>query len=255
MRRPAEVQMTAPTQSCYLGVLGGMGPMAGAAFALRLAALTPAQSDQQHIPTLLLNDPRIPDRSNARTQGGEDPLPAMIAGMRFLREAGARLIAIPCNTAHLWYEPLAAVAGCTVLHIIEAVAQDLRRQGLHGGRIGLMGTSATLALGLYQQTLQRQGYSCIIPEPDEVERYCMGSIRAVKANRLDLAYEPAAECIARLNARGADAVVLGCTELPLAVPHALRPGLGIRLTDSIDALALAAIEHYEADQQAQKLVA
>lgn len=47
-----------------------------------------------------------------------------------------------------------------------------------------MGTSATLALGLYQQTLQRQGYSCIIPEPDEVERYCMGSIRAVKANRL-----------------------------------------------------------------------
>ncbi len=103
-----------------------------------------------------------------------------------------------------------------------------------------MGTSATLALGLYQQTLQRQGYSCIIPEPDEVERYCMGSIRAVKANRLDLAYEPAAECIAHLKARGADAVVLGCTELPLAVPHALRPGLGIRLTDSIDALALAA---------------
>ncbi|WP_050821304.1 aspartate/glutamate racemase family protein, partial [Bordetella pertussis] len=130
-----------------------------------------------------------------------------------------------------------------------------RRPGLHGGRIGLMGTSATLALGLYQQTLQRQGYSCIIPEPDEVERYCMGSIRAVKANRLDLAYEPAAECIAHLKARGADAVVLGCTELPLAVPHALRPGLGIRLTDSIDALALAAIEHYEADQQAQKLVA
>ena len=83
-----------------------------------------------------------------------------------------------------------------------------------------------------------------VPDEDEVERYCMGSIRAVKGNQLEQAYSPAAECIARLKARGADAVVLGCTELPLAVPHALRPGLGITLTDSIDALARAAIDRY-----------
>ena len=54
-----------------LGILGGMGPMAGAAFALRLAALTPADRDQDHIPALLLNDPRVPDRSTARLGGGE----------------------------------------------------------------------------------------------------------------------------------------------------------------------------------------
>ena len=63
------------SQGCYLGVLGGMGPMAGAAFALRLAALTPADVDQQHIPTLLRNDPRIPDRSSAYMAGGENPRP------------------------------------------------------------------------------------------------------------------------------------------------------------------------------------
>ena len=61
----------------YLRVLGGMGPLAGAAFAMRVAALTPAATDQQHVPTLLRNDPRIPDRSDARMRGGEDPLPYM----------------------------------------------------------------------------------------------------------------------------------------------------------------------------------
>jgi aspartate racemase len=227
-----------------LGILGGMGPMAGAAFAMRLAALTPADRDQDHIPALLLNDPRIPDRSTARMAGGESPLPYMRAGIEFLNASGARLIAIPCNTAHLWYEELAAASKCPVLHIIEAVVEDLKRQGVARGRIGLMGTTATLALGLYQQTLERHGYECILPQADEVESLCMESIRAVKANRLEDALAPAVECVRRLQARGADAVALGCTELPLAIPHAARAGLGIVLTDSIDALALAAIERY-----------
>ncbi|AYD64734.1 aspartate/glutamate racemase family protein [Achromobacter spanius] len=243
------------SQGCYLGVLGGMGPMAGAAFALRLAALTPAAIDQQHIPTLLRNDPRIPDRSSAYMAGGESPLPHMIEGVRFLEQAGAQLIAIPCNTAHLWYHDIAAATGVPVLHIIQAVIDDLRRLGLPGGRIGLMGTAATLKLGLYQKHLLAQGYECIVPDDDEVERYCMGSIRAVKGNRLEDAFAPAAECIARLKARGADAVVLGCTELPLAVPHALRASLGVTLTDSIDALARAAIAHYEADLAKQLIAA
>jgi aspartate racemase len=227
-----------------LGILGGMGPMAGAAFAMRLSALTPAEKDQDHIPALLLNDPRVPDRSAARMAGGVSPLPAMRAGIEFLNASGARLIAIPCNTAHLWYEELAAASACPVLHIIEAVVEDLKRQGVTRGRIGLMGTTATLAMGLYQQTLERHGYECILPQDDEVESLCMESIRAVKANRLDDALEPAVECVRRLHARGADAVALGCTELPLAIPHAVRAGLGITLTDSIDALALAAIERY-----------
>lgn len=227
-----------------LGVLGGMGPLAGAAFALRLAALTPVGRDQEHIPTLLLNDPRIPDRSAARVAGGEDPLPYMRAGMEFLNDAGAEVIAIPCNTAHLWYDELAQAARCPVLHIIEAVVADLRRQGLASGRIGLMGTAATLALGLYQRTLERDGYECILPADDEVESLCMASIREVKANRLEASLDPALECVRRLRARGADAVVLGCTELPLAIPHALRASLGVVVTDSIDALALAVIEFY-----------
>ena len=138
--------------------------MAGAAFALRLAALTPADVDQQHIPTLLRNDPRIPDRSSAYMAGGGNPLPYMVEGVHFLERAGAQLIAIPCNTAHLWYDQITAATRLPVLHIIEAVIDDLRRLGLPKGRIGLMGTAATLKLGLYQRHLEAQGYECLVPD-------------------------------------------------------------------------------------------
>jgi aspartate racemase len=230
-------------KATLLGVLGGMGPLAGATFASRLVQLTPAATDQDHIPVLLRNDPRIPDRSNARLYGGPDPLPAMKEGMLFLASAGATCIAIPCNTAHLWFEALRQSVDVPVLHIVDAVIQDLRRQGVHDGKVGVMGTPATLELALYQDALARAGYEPLVPTADEIERSCVASIAAVKGNRMDEAFAPAADGIRALKARGARAVVLGCTELPLAVPHARRGEFGLVLTDSIDALALAAIDH------------
>lgn len=223
-----------------LGVLGGMGPMAGASFVTRVVALTPAARDQDHIPLVLCNDPRVPDRSSARLGHGEDPLPAMLRGVRMLERTGATLIAIPCNTAHLWYDQLAAATSVPVLHIVESVCDDLERLGTAGGRVGVMGTAATLQLDLYGELLRRHGFEVLPTEPEEV-RLCAEAIEAVKANESERGFAPAAACIGRLVARGAQAVVLGCTELPLAVPHARRGEFGAVLTDSIDALARAAI--------------
>lgn len=223
-----------------LGVLGGMGPMAGATFASRVVALTPAARDQDHIPLILCNDPRVPDRSSARLGQGDDPLPAMVRGLRMLERAGAALIAIPCNTAHLWYDQLATATSLPVLHIVESVRDDLERLGAAGCRVGLMGTAATLQLDLYGEPLRRHGFEVLPTEPEEVQ-LCAQAIEAVKANDAARGFSPAAACMARLVARGAQAVVLGCTELPLAVPDARRGEFGAVVTDSIDALARAAI--------------
>lgn len=228
----------------FLGVLGGMGPMAGAAFMQRLTALTLADVDQQHVPTILWSDPRVPDRNAARAGTGEDPLPWMRNGMRHLERAGARAIAVPCNTAHVWYDGLAASVSVPVLHIVKATADDLRRQGVLRGRIGLLGTATTLRLGLYQRELEQRGYTWAVLSEEEHERYCAESIRLVKMNRLVEAQAPAAEAVALLRKQGVDAVILGCTELPLAVPHAVRGELGTVVTDSIDALARAALAWY-----------
>jgi aspartate racemase len=223
-----------------LGILGGMGPLAGAAFATRLVALTPAERDQDHVPALLCNDPRVPDRSSARLGQGEDPLEAMLAGLRLLERAGAQLIAIPCNTAHLWYEQMAARTRVPLLHIVEAVCEDLQRLGATGP-VGLMGTPATLKLGLYQEPLRARGYEVLVPDAAGLEQ-CVEAIAAVKGNRPEAAFAPAAACIEGLIARGARAIVLGCTELPLAVPHERRAEFDAVLTDSIDALARAALQ-------------
>ena len=146
-----------------LGVLGGMGPLAGAHFAVRVAELTPVTRDQDHIPLLLRNDPRIPDRSTAWMNGDASPLPAMMHGIAMLQDAGADCIAVPCNTAHLWFDQLQAATSARLLHIVQAVVLDLQRQGVHAGRVGVLGTRATLKTGLYQRYLAEHGYETTVP--------------------------------------------------------------------------------------------
>ncbi|MFA5487824.1 MAG: amino acid racemase [Candidimonas sp.] len=238
--------MTDVIKDGFLGVLGGMGPMAGASFMTRLTALTPAERDQQHVPAILWSDPRVPDRTASTLNQGPDPLPRMLQGIAGLTQAGAELIAIPCNTAHLWYKRMAASTTVPILHIVQAVLDDLRRQGVDKGRIGILGTAATLKLGLYQDELTRQGYEWLIPDEQDIAAYCTTSIALVKSNELERSYEPAAAAVRQLRDRGADAVILGCTELPLAIPHARRAELGVAMTDSIDALVLAALQRRQA---------
>jgi aspartate racemase len=227
-----------------LGVLGGMGPMAGAVFMERLTAMTHVQNDQQHIPAVLWSDPRVPDRTQAKLHGGENPLPWLLNGIRHLEQAGANAIAIPCNSAHMWYGQMAGATRLPILHIVKATVDDLQNRGVRQGKIGVMGTDGTLKTAMYQQELESRGFTCVVPTEEEIVNYCTPAISLVKANQIAEAYNPAIECIQKLKQRGALAVVLGCTELPLAVPHKHRPELGLEVADSIDGLAAAAIRWY-----------
>ncbi len=225
-----------------LGVLGGMGPLASAQFMLRLTLLTPAERDQDHVPAVLWSDPRIPDRGRGKLSGGDDPLPWLLRGIAGLKQAGVGAIAIPCNTAHLWYPEMAAAAGLPVLHIVDAAAEDLRRQGIRPGKIGLMGTAATLAMRLYQDRLTSQGWECITPDDTQMAQKVMPAIGLVKANRVLEAFEPLSEVANDLAMRGASAVVLGCTEIPLGIQAGPAARLKAPVIDTIDALARASIE-------------
>jgi aspartate racemase len=223
------------------GELGGMGPLASAHFMLRLTLLTPASRDQDHIPTILWSDPRVPDRTRSHIAGGDDPLPWLLRGIAGLKRAGCGAIAIPCNTAHGWYDAMHEAAGMPILHIVDAAAVELRRCGIGPATIGVMGTQATLDMRLYQDRLQSQGWDCIIPTSDEMAAFVTPAIAQVKANRVAAAYAPLAEVVNRLAARGAVAVVLGCTEIPLGIQAGPWQSLGVPLVDTIDALARASI--------------
>ena len=224
-----------------LGVLGGMGPLASAQFMLRLTLLTPAERDQDHIPAILWSDPRVPDRNAARLGTGPDPLPWLVHGLHGLAASGCGAVAIPCNTAHGWIDGMRAASPLPILHIIDAAAADLRRQGVGPGRVGVMGTEATLAMRLYQDRLDRLGWPSIQPSDAEMARLVTPAIALVKANRVAEAYAPLAEAVTLLRDRGAQAIVLGCTEIPLGLQAGPSERLGLPLVDTIDALARAAI--------------
>jgi aspartate racemase len=222
-----------------LGVLGGMGPLASAQFMLRLTQLTQATRDQDHIPTVLWSDPRVPDRTLGRLGDGADPLPWLLRGIEGLRRAGCSAIVVPCNTAHGWYEQMHDAAQMPILHIVDAAAVELRHLGIVSGTIGVMGTQATLAMRLYQDRLGAQGWTCIVPDQEQMERLVSPAIALVKANRLAHAYAPLSEVVRSLVQRGAASVVLGCTEIPLGIQAG--PTLDVPVVDTIDALARAAI--------------
>ena len=223
----------------FLGVLGGMGPLASAHFMTRLTELTPAKRDQDHIPTILWSDPRIPDRTRRHVPGSEDPLPALLRGVAGLRQAGAGAIVIACNTAHAWYEPIRAAAGVPVLHIVEATSAELCRHAVPPGPVGIMATEATLRMRLYQDGLEAQGWRCVVPSAETMQRLVTPAIGLIKANLVPDAYPPLAACVDALLGEGCVAIILGCTEIPVALR--LGPQPAVPVIDSIDALAMAAV--------------
>jgi aspartate racemase len=232
-----------------LGVLGGMGPLASAEFMVRLTLLTPAVHDQDHIPAVLWSDPRVPPRTRAHA-GGEDPLPCLLRGVAGLRQAGATAIVIPCNTAHLWYEPIRAAAGVPVLHIVDAAIAALEhalgRDAAPPGPVGVMGTEVVLGTRLYQDRLEARGWRCLVSSEATMQRLVNPAIALVKANRVAEAYGPLAEAVAELAAAGAVAVVLGCTEIPLGIQAGPAPAIPV--IDTTDALARAAVAWWLQDR-------
>ena len=224
-----------------LGVLGGMGPLASAQFMARLTLLTPAERDQDHVPAVLWSDPRVPDRNDARRGAGPDPLPVLVRGLRGLAAAGCGAVAIPCNTAHGWIDGLRAATVLPILHIVDAALNDLRHRAVPPGPVGVMGTEATLAMRLYHAPRAAAGWPSLEPTPEEMRRLVTPAIAAVKANRVSDAYAPLAEAVLMLRNRGAQAVVLGCTEIPLGIMAGPHETLAVPLVDTIDALARASI--------------
>jgi len=215
-----------------LGILGGMGPAASAEFVNRLIAQTPATCDQEHIPFVLWNNPQIPDRSTSLRNGDDRPLSFLLEGVQILKAARCDLIVIPCNTAHFWYDNMVKMK-VPIVHIVDSVADALRDVGATG-TIGVMGTQATVELGLYQYKLNKAGWSCIVPSKEEMDTLVQPAIDLIKSGDMSRAYDMFMVVIDSLIARGARAVVLGCTEIPLAVNQDRRDA--VPLINSIDSL-------------------
>jgi aspartate racemase len=223
-----------------IGVLGGMGPLATADFFSKVIAAAPAKRDEDHVPLLIQSDPRIPGRPAAILRGGESPLPALLAGRDRLITAGAIALAMPCNTAHVWLPELQQ--GCPVpfLSIVDASCDEAAARVKPGAAIGLIGTEATLTSRLFDSELTRRGFKPVLPSDDELRDLILPAIEQVKAGRAAEGGEQVERAVQALFGRGAEVVVLACTETPLALDAIASP-LRERCVDTNAALARACV--------------
>lgn len=203
-----------------LGLLGGMGPAATVDVLDKIVKATPASRDQDHIPILVRCIPQIPDRTDALSGRGPSPVDGLVQGAADLRRWGAQILAIACNTAHHWYGPVQEAFGGPVVHIVDAVAQELQARG-DAGPIGIMATSGTMASGFYRQRLEAAGYVVLAPSPTEQAGFVDHAVARAKAGDWDEARLAASVVARNLLRRGARRVLLACTELPLALMPAM----------------------------------
>lgn len=223
-----------------IGVLGGMGPAATIDFMAKLAQLTPARCDQEHLPVLVASLPHVPDRSAAITGQGADPLSYLLQSIDLLNAAGCGLIAIACNTAHHWHAQLAAHSRAPVLHIVESCMDAIPRERV----MAVLATRGCLASGFYQRAIAQRGETAYEPADPGFQAQVDEVIAAVKRGDVAQGARQLTRLLRELEDHGVGAAILGCTELPLAAAHpqAQLPS-ALQLVDSTLELARAAVRH------------
>ena len=194
-----------------LGIIGGMGPLATADLFRKLVEHTDAASDQEHPRVVIDSNTDIPDRTAALLHGGADPVPELVKSARRLVSIGAEALLMPCNTAHGFYDAVAASVDVPVLHMIALTRGALAARGVKTA--GLLATDGTIETGIYQRVFDGSGVALLTPPPEDQAAVMDLIYRGVKAGDPD--YDAAAfrRACERLLARGAEALILGCTEL------------------------------------------
>ena len=220
-----------------IGILGGMGPLATVDLFEKIVLHTQAASDQEHPRVCMDSNTAIADRTEALLHGGVDPVPEMVVSAKRLERIGADFLVMPCNTAHGFYDQIAAAVDIPVLHMIRLTRDALKARGIRTA--GLLATDGTIETGIYQNAFAGSGIELLMPPAADQTAVMDIVYSGVKAG--DLAYDVSAFRAAceGLLARGAETLILGCTELPLVFD---RYQLKYPETDPTLELALAAIE-------------
>jgi aspartate racemase len=219
-----------------IGVIGGMGPAATADLFAKLIAATDAKLDQDHLRILIDNNPRIPNRNDAIAGRGPSPGPQLAEGARVLERAGADFLVIACNTAHAFQPEIEAAVSIPLLSMIEATVDAAMENG--GERFGVLAADGCRRARLYDRAFEARGAQTLSLDVEAQVEF-MDLIFRVKAGNTGADVRRRMEQMAiSLNARGAQAIVAACTEVPLVLSS---DALAIPVISSTDALVARAI--------------
>lgn len=220
-----------------IGVFGGMGPLATVDFLDKVVRLTPASRDQDHLPVIVASLPHIHDRSSAILGRGRDPLPQLLSGIDLLNQMSVGVIAIPCNSSHHWFDEMSNHSKAPLLHIAKTCVQAIVPTG--NPCVAVFATRGALQSGFYQRELASCGIDFLLPDSDTGQTQVDACIRDIKAGHYETGGRHLTQACQEMVQRGANTLIMGCTEIPIASRFAEVSAL--TLIDSSLELARASV--------------
>ena len=198
-----------------IGILGGMGTQAGLDFCNKLAILNRGKSDQKYPMFILYNKSKIPKRPE-NLKKYYNVLKSLIEGCRLLQKNKCKFIVMPCNTAHYWRDDLQKKIKIPILSIPKEVFLHTKRNCKRGSKIGILCTEATLKTKVYNRYFDND-FELVSPAKPLQKKYVNKAIKFVKMGKVkdaEKVIRPAINYLIKIKCKK---IILGCTELPIAI--------------------------------------
>jgi aspartate racemase len=215
-----------------IGILGGMGTQAGLDFCNKLAILYRGKIDQDYPLFLLYNKANIPGRPESigvhtgklsnnliKTKSNKKyslVLKSLFKGCQLLKKSNCKFIVIPCNTAHYWYDDLKKKIRLPIINMPKEVLNHTLKKCKKNSTIGLLATEGTLKTGIYNKFFDRN-YNLIFPDSKIQKNSVNKAIKLVKMGKVKSANKLIKPAINFLLKKKCKKIILGCTELPIAI--------------------------------------
>lgn len=204
-------------RTLVVGVLGGMGPEATVDFMSSVIRLTAAQKDQDHLRMIVDHNPGVPDRQ-AAMHGDRSAVSRVLTDMALgLEAAGAELLVMPCNTAHVFMDDVLPKLHVPFLHIVDETVRDISATSPGAKKVGVMATTVCVESNIYQRSLAAGGCQAVLPDGKEQQELMELIFRIKRGDKGDDIRSRMRDIASGLVAGGAEVVVAGCTEIPLVL--------------------------------------
>ena len=228
--------MSIDTNKKTVGIIGGMGPGATALLFQKLIDYTDAKSDAEHMHIIIDNNTAIPDRTTAILNGENTPALCIVESGKKLEMCGAELLLIPCNTSHYFYDDIQEQLSVPVVNMIAETAKVCLNNGYT--KVGVLATTGTCNTDTYGRELNKFGVETVYPDVEGQKKVMEIIYDQVKAGR-KINVQILDQTLKKIASKGAQAFILGCTELPFAIKNG---DFGYHFLDSLDILAKCAVE-------------
>lgn len=221
-----------------IGILGGMGPLATCDLMKKIIDHTDAGSDQEHIHIYVDCNTNIPDRTAAILQGAQSPLPEMVKSAVRLQTMGADVLAMSCNTAHYYRDHIQQFIDIPLLNMPRETASHLNRLGIQ--KAAVLATDGTMQCGIYDTALKDASICPIHPNAQDQKLVMSLIYDCVKAGKPCTVTDQVYAMVERLQAQGAQILILACTELPIIFTQL---DIALPTADPTQILACAAVRY------------